>query len=231
MNDFLVLFRGTNMFKIIPQLNTSRAEQLNALTRLSLWFAVIILLFEKNSNLLCIPIGVITMCVLIYHLERSNRQPKVVTKVNVVEIKSPIVKHTTTHQPTHQTTHQPTPTKNVNSAYILAKHLNKREKNSYNTNPMMNIPDPPAAFNADDEDVNDNTAPQFKHDLFRDLDELWERKNNERQFYTAQPQNVPNNQVEFAKWLYGGIPTCKEDQSQCFRQTELRRNNGQFNPY
>jgi len=81
----------------------------------------------------------------------------------------------------------------------------------------------PAACNADDEGINDGTKVFFNHELFRDVDELWEKKNSQRQFYTVPNTSVPNNQVEFAHWLYSGIPNCKEDGTACLRYRDLRR--------
>ena len=98
-----------------------------------------------------------------------------------------------------------------------------------NDNPMMNPHalefgngDPPAACNANDEDIKDNMKVTFNHDLFRDVDELWERENSQRQFYTMPNTAIPNNQTEFAKFLYHTKNrNCKTD-SQCLRYDDLR---------
>lgn len=98
-------------------------------------------------------------------------------------------------------------------------------------NPMMNTiitdfnnPDvPPAACNADDNDISDEARVTFNQDLFRDVDDLWEKKNSQRQFYTVPNTAVPNNQKEFAMWLYGtGSPNCKTDGEKCLRYENLR---------
>ena len=102
-------------------------------------------------------------------------------------------------------------------------------------NPLMNLNitdynngQPPAACNADDEEISDDIRVTFNHDLFRDVDELWERENSQRQFYTTPNHGVPNNSVEFAKWLYnnGSIPNCKTNQEDCLRYESLRDKRG-----
>ena len=106
--------------------------------------------------------------------------------------------------------------------------------NNINNTEFDNIPYyPPAASNADDEDINDSGGPTLKKQMFMDLDQAWSEQNNERQFYTTVNRAVPPPTVEFSKWLYSGNKegTCKENTSQCLRQTELRRGNGQLNPY
>lgn len=97
-------------------------------------------------------------------------------------------------------------------------------------NPFMNpditdynAGDPPVAANVDDDVIKDNIRINFNNDLFRDVDELWERKNSQRQFYTIPNTGVPNNQKEFAMWLYNIPETCKSDQSSlCLRYDPLR---------
>ncbi|ARF09415.1 hypothetical protein Indivirus_1_38 [Indivirus ILV1] len=77
----------------------------------------------------------------------------------------------------------------------------------------------PAACNADDEDIKNDIKVNFNHELFRDVEDVFERKNSQRQFYTLPNTAVPNNQTEFANWLYK-LPTsanCKEDTSACLR--------------
>jgi hypothetical protein len=79
----------------------------------------------------------------------------------------------------------------------------------------------PAACNVDDDQIKDDMYVNFNEDLFRDVDEVWERENSQRQFYTIPNTAVPNNQVEFAKWLYKA-PSCKVDQEHCLRYEDLR---------
>jgi len=98
-------------------------------------------------------------------------------------------------------------------------------------NPFMNPTftdfnngDPPAACNVDDDQINDEMKVNFNHQLFRDVDEIWEKENSQRNFYTMPNTAVPNNQKEFAMWLYGGsnrYPDCKTD-GNCLRYEDLR---------
>lgn len=103
-------------------------------------------------------------------------------------------------------------------------------------NPFMNpsildynTEDPPAACNVDDDYINDSMNVNFNHDLFRNVDDLWERENSQRQFYTVPNSTIPNNQTDFAKWLYKVDKTCKEDQVKCLRYEDLRT--GRYDNY
>ncbi len=79
----------------------------------------------------------------------------------------------------------------------------------------------PTACNVEDDEIKDDMYVNFNDDLFRDVDEVWERENSQRQFYTVPNTAVPNNQIEFAKWLYKG-PSCKTDQEYCLKYEDLR---------
>lgn len=96
-------------------------------------------------------------------------------------------------------------------------------------NPFMN-PDindytsdhPPAACNDDDGNIPKNINSSFNEDLFMNLDDAAEKKNSQRQFYTIPNTSIPNNQTEFAEWLYKSPSTCKESQEKCLRYEDLR---------
>lgn len=121
---------------------------------------------------------------------------------------------------------------NNNSLYTVDEIVKYQEntcKKPTRNNPFMNSnitnynnDFQPTACNAENDEIKDDMYVNFNHGLFRDVDELWERANSQRQFYTMPNTSVPNNQVEFAKWLYLVPETCKEDQVKCLRYTDLR---------
>ena len=126
-----------------------------------------------------------------------------------------------------------------------SNYLRKKEKNYYtvdeiidyekNTcrrptidNPLMNPAATefgsfgvPEACNATDDDIQESIKVNFDHKLFRDVDELWERENSQRQFYTMPNTAVPNNQKEFSEWLYLLPSNCKESGEACLRYDPL----------
>lgn len=79
----------------------------------------------------------------------------------------------------------------------------------------------PVACNADDEDVKEEIVDCYNEDLYRDVSDLFERQNSQRQFYTM-PQTYPNDQKSFADWCYKNDNICKVDQSNCLKYEDLR---------
>lgn len=83
----------------------------------------------------------------------------------------------------------------------------------YNTNynPMTTSAVVPC--NEDDEEIKDDIRVNFNHNLFRDVEDIWEKENSQRQFYTLPNTGVPNNREGFQNWLFGNMPSGKNVQS------------------
>jgi hypothetical protein len=82
--------------------------------------------------------------------------------------------------------------------------------NDFNTENM------PVPSNADDELIQDTINLTYNKDLFKDVSDLYDAKNVERQFYTVPGGAVPNDQNKFAQWCYNTPYTCKEDTRNCY---------------
>ncbi|AYV78773.1 MAG: hypothetical protein Edafosvirus32_4 [Edafosvirus sp.] len=88
----------------------------------------------------------------------------------------------------------------------------------------------PVACNADDAEINEQINPYFNNDLYRNIDDLFEKKNSERNFYSVPNVGIPSNQTEFAEWLWGNNANCKVKQEMCLRYEDLRMKDRIFNP-
>jgi hypothetical protein len=55
----------------------------------------------------------------------------------------------------------------------------------------------------------------YNSSIYRNLEDVWERENSQRMFYTVPIQTVPNSQTDFANWLYKTGPTCHENSGNC----------------
>jgi hypothetical protein len=92
--------------------------------------------------------------------------------------------------------------------------------NDFNTE---NVPYP---VNMNDEDIKEKINLTYNKDLFRDLSDLYDSKNVERQFFTIPGGAIPNDQQKFAEWCYKTPYTCKEDSANCVVFDDIRyRNN------
>lgn len=108
----------------------------------------------------------------------------------------------------------------------------KPEKN----NPFMNVlmtdytdkPERKAACGVTEEEIKSMMEENFDFNLYKDTDDLFDRNNSQRQFYTTPNTTIPNDQESYAKWLYKSKPTCKEESIQCSRNIHERLQSNRF---
>ena len=118
---------------------------------------------------------------------------------------------------------------NKNNIYQTIENFDNQNKNIYHidqdnyqipttNNPFMNV-------TAGDLIDNQNRLPVQK-DLDKNiLDNIdYVLGDSKRQFYTMPDTTIPNDQMNFAKWLYDHPETCKENQLNCLRYEDVRFN-------
>ncbi len=69
--------------------------------------------------------------------------------------------------------------------------------------------------NADEPEISNQMQNLYNSSIYRNLSDVWERENSQRMFYTTPIQTIPNNQTDFANWLYKTGPSCKENTEYC----------------
>lgn len=65
--------------------------------------------------------------------------------------------------------------------------------------------------------VEKEMSQKFNHNLYKDIGDVYEKSNSQRQYYTMPSTTIPNDQSSFAKWLYKVPTSCKSgDGNQCY---------------
>ena len=181
-----ILFQVNRLQEFFPSRDMTENEKLNAITRLSFFISIIMFLYSGNYYYLFIVVIVLILTYLIY----NNSNLLIDTMDN----------------------------------YKKEVAINKRKKNYvYPTegNPFMNIemtdyltnPNRESAIRSDIQyqpQLAKQIDDKFKINLYRDLSDVFEKENSQRQFYTTPITTIPNEQSKFAHWLYHTPPTCKE---------------------
>jgi hypothetical protein len=240
LDDPSILYKNNNYTKIFPDSETSNNDQLNAITRFCLYAITIIFIFTITDITSFIAIFMVIIILVIFYKKYGNKQDNF-SEIRFVDKNDLLENYNIPVYPEKIVKEYP-----YKASYeddnMFYPSLPLEKPNSYcrlpsPENPMMNPSAvdynelTPAACNADDNDIQENIKVNFNQDLFRDVDELWERANSQRQFYTLPNTAVPNNQTEFAKWLYQ-LPNsaiCKEDQEGCLRYDDLIYNGSRLN--
>jgi hypothetical protein len=231
LEDYSILYKNNNFTKFVPLTEMTKIEQLNALTRFSIYSFILLILFEKDNRWLYSSIFLFILSVVLYKIHSFNLEEikkelekgdieKDYNIVNVTEDKELIED------------------KKILDDYDKEIVLKKEETCTKPTrnNPFMNFlvsdymdnPNKPIACskilsNEQNREKMDNDINlNFEHNLYRDVDDLFNKKNSQRQFYTMPVTRNPNDQKSFAEWLYKIPETCKTDQSYCLRYEDLR---------
>ena len=106
----------------------------------------------------------------------------------------------------------------LNQIDSIIKDINDSCRLPTNDNPFMNLNTyelsngdvGEACKSYNNKGIKNIVENKFNDDLYLDSNDLFNRRNSQRQFYTMPNTSVPNGQDDFAKWLYQTEPTCKE---------------------
>ncbi|AZL89436.1 hypothetical protein QKC54_gp0389 [Megavirus baoshan] len=203
--DPMILFSNGNWYKIIPTSNMTQVEALNAMTRLFLYLLILSALLSLIINYAYALIIAIVVIIIIYFITAN-------TNYNIGDYR--------------ESFNESYSKNNTESNLKTEKVLNNRQIPT-NNNPFMNI-------NQIDWDENTNQLPICnleKDDIqeyLRDKVQISLNEKNDRHFYTTSVTTIPNEQNNFAKWLYDLPETCKENQLNCLRYEDVRYS--RYNP-
>lgn len=176
-DPFQFLFDIDNYTKIIPDKNMDLVEQLNATFRFCILFSILMLVIRHDYRTVFFALfGSFLTIVIHKYNEKEN-----VNKKNVLE------KLDVRHDKYAGICTKPTP-----------------------DNPFMNVnltdytdfPNRPKACNVSKESTKKEIEKNFNDKFPRDVDDIYNKKMTDRQFYTMPSTTIPNDQKAFAEWLY-----------------------------
>lgn len=175
--DIWGFMRHHQLGLFFPSLEMTLAEQLNCAMRFAIYFAVVLLVVRGSINALYIVIAAALMTFLIFESETRTKQSKdeLFETLNIADTGA----HKHAYKPTRD-------------------------------NPFMNImvtdytsfPNRPAAGAWVDPGVKGQVRRNFEDGLTRGTDDMFNKMASDRQYYTMPSTTIPNNQGDFARWLY-----------------------------
>ena len=189
---FTILYEKKYLFEIIPNKEFDFNRKLNSLLRLSIYYSIIVYLFDnKKTDMFYIPFVV---SIATYILSRKYRETFLnVTNtqlMNNLEVGDELIQNL---EGSCKTPTKDNPFMNPEITDFNTKNMKDPSCKSYNNKGLQNY-----------------TEKIFNETLFRDVNDLFGKNISQRQFYTVPGSSIPNNQDKFAKWLYSTPKTCKE---------------------
>jgi len=211
-----ILWDSRRFIEFFPNPDLSLAEKLNSLVRLSFYISIVLMVFYGNYLYIYIPIVVLAFTYFIF----NNYKPK--KKEKLQDYKS-LLNSTEGSYNVEPTVEDASQLETSLDDYKLTDDI--CTKPTIN-NPFMNINTitdkrnkPAACPYYDNEDTAAQVEKKFEYNLYREVSDLYNKRNSQRQYYTVPSTTIPNEQTAFAKWLYLSPPTCKEDTIRCVPQT------------
>lgn len=262
-NDISILYNEQNFLEFIPYREFDFNRKLNAILRLSIYYAIIIYILTSKKNVFCVPFISIIITVFLYKNYRNNKKNKLTslfknnntnvnnsTNTTKNAIDNLIPNNSLLNNSINSNSNNSINSNNLinsnNSNSIINNRVNNLEENNRleqidniikdindscnlptNDNPFMNLntydlsngEKSKACKTYNNQGIKNIVENKFNNDLYLDSNDLFNRRNSQRQFYTMPNTSVPNRQDDFKDFLYGEMgTTCKEGNGEkCFK--------------
>ena len=220
IDDFNQLIRQDRLMDFIPKVSMSYSERINAIVRLSVYVGIILALLHNNYLYIYVPIVVLVATYLSYVFQSKQ------TKENYQNLPRPL----------DPITENPSLQRYLNTLEDIERQKARCVSTTVD-NPFMN-PLPaddrrrgPACSTLNNTELANKVEANFNNNLFKDVDDIYNRRHSERQYYTVPSTTYANEQGAFANWLYSGPPTCKESPDACLSGNEYRLNQQSYRGY
>ena len=211
-DDFSILYRQDRVIEFVPTVDMSNIERLNAIARFGIYSGVLLALFNNKVWPLYISVFVLGSTLFVHKNGLKQLEGFLgFDGVTFDEVKKKQMNDFGEDEPVktlEDGTVCSAPTYNNPFMNVLA--------NEYGDNPTK-PPACPTEDTLDQKGVSEEVEKKFNLNLYKDVSDLFERNNGQRQFYTNPATTVPNDQGGFAHWLYGNAPSCKDDRYDCGR--------------
>jgi hypothetical protein len=207
--DISILYDKNYLMEIIPKKEYDFNRKLNAVVRFTIYYGILLYIFKQDKNILCLPFITVVITVYLHKTSKDDKQDDnfkglMNTKgsTNLSEIDMMIDEINTD---VYRIPEIDNPMMNQNTFDL---YENKKAIPTYN-NPG----------------VKRKVEETLDSQVFKDSNDLFNRRNSQRQWYTMPNTEAMNKQTEFAKWCYMTPPTCKEGNGlQCANNLHNRLN-------
>jgi hypothetical protein len=199
LHDPTILFKNGNYVNLFFKKYKNNIDILNIITLFSFYNILLLLLLSdgKKQNFIFF-ITIILSCIFLYYIYfyKINQNNN-----NLIKL----------------------PTSNIIKNNIIQNNIRYPTKNNPFMNPTTFI-DKKKAAELDDK-IIEKMDNYYEKDLYMRLDDLYDKKNKIRNFYTVPGDSVPNDQQKFASFLYNPklLINCKDNQKDCIKYTDVNR--------
>ena len=189
-----ILYDKEYILEFFPMKEQDLPRKLNALTRFSIYYSILMYCYKKNTNIFAVPI---ITCLLTYMIWKKN------TPIQVDQFMTNLRNNKENPVPQLVT---------LKESDIGCTLPNK-------DNPFMNTPFfdvaadkelPKSCTSYDNKGIQRKIEKEFDKGLYRNYTDIFGKENSQRQFFSVPGRQGIPDQSAFAHWLYRTPDTCKE---------------------
>jgi hypothetical protein len=191
-NDLPHFITEKNYFVILPLTQMTIEDRINAIMRSFLYFGVLMTIIRKNTRYLMFPTiaGLISIALYTYEVKKKVIIETEMEKRDLDIVDNKVCTRVTTENP-------------FMNPSIADLTFN---------------PEKPGACDITTNKIKNSMEDHFNARVFQDVNDIFNNKSSQRQFYTLPSTTIPNDQGGFANWLYNRGPSCKQGNGdQCWR--------------
>ena len=190
--DIAVLYAKDKLLEFYPTPMMTMEEKLNAITRLAIYSGILLSFMKNDIDYIVISVCVMLVIALFWKNQKPQAQPFSHPTNNY-----PALDNVQDLQDVSECT---LPTNDNPFGNVLM--------NEYSENPNRM----PACFA---ENVESSLNDAFMHNIVQSPVDVYNKRHNQRQFYSTANTTIPNDQNSFAQFAYGSASTCKEASENC----------------
>ena len=206
-NDVSVLFNPAYAFEIIPTTSMSLGEKINSITRFAFFLSLLLTIVKGNYIYIYIFIVPVIITYIVYIFSPNTRE---FFNTNNNELTEEDINITNNDEDLN----------NVMEGALQECQAPTDDNPLMNVLPTDNFQTRKMACNITkpniSKDVTNKITNSYSERLYSDTSQIMNRGIGERDFYTMPNTKIPNDQTNFAKWLYETPISC------------LTGNNGEF---
>jgi len=189
-NQLNILYDKNKLFEIFPVKEYDTSRKLNAVLRFSIYYSLIIFLYNRNTNIFAVPVVTALVTYFIWKNSSSIQSESLDTQLRN-DTMDPI----------------------TSGEHNLGCTLPNKD------NPFMNTPFfdvaadkelPKSCTSYDNKGIQRKIEKEFDKGLYKNYTDIFRKENSQRQFFSVPGRGGVPDQSAFANWLYKTPSTCKE---------------------
>lgn len=190
LNDPYVLLNKKHISNILPNKEETKEQKLNAVTRLVLLLSLIGYLMTRSKTFILYGVFCLAIIILYYSYTSKDKKVEGFQFVDINKNKKP-------HKKINSSNYTLPTKKNPLMNVLLNQYVDDPKRK----------PGAPSYLSSVQNMIYEK---EIDPNLFKDLGDAEAFHNSMRQFYTTANSQIPNDQKGFLEYVYGNMPSCKD---------------------